>query len=181
MDQILGNLFYCFVYIDNIHVFSPNLSSHVQHLCNVLGLCHAQDLTIGLGKCEFGVPETKFLGHHLTSSGLRPLLKHTSAIRDFPPPWDKPGLQEFLVVINFYRRFLCNAAQVLAPLSNALKGLGKSLPWYDMLDSTFRRAKVLHASVLLASVLLASVPVLTQLILSPTPLCSLLLMLLTPM
>ena len=32
MDQILGNLPYCFVYIDDILVFSPNLSSHVQHL-----------------------------------------------------------------------------------------------------------------------------------------------------
>ena len=29
MDQILGNLPYCFVYIDDILVFSPNLSSHV--------------------------------------------------------------------------------------------------------------------------------------------------------
>ena len=31
MDQILGNSPYCFVYIDDILVFSPNLSSHVQH------------------------------------------------------------------------------------------------------------------------------------------------------
>ena len=32
MDQILGNLPYCFVYINDILVFSPNLTSHVQHL-----------------------------------------------------------------------------------------------------------------------------------------------------
>ena len=32
MDQILGNLPYCFVYIDNILVFSPDLSTHVQNL-----------------------------------------------------------------------------------------------------------------------------------------------------
>ena len=43
-------------------------------------------LTIGLGKCEFAVSKTEFLGHRLTSSGLHPLLKHTSAIQDFPPP-----------------------------------------------------------------------------------------------
>ena len=29
MDQILGNLPYCFVYMDDVLVFSPNLSSHV--------------------------------------------------------------------------------------------------------------------------------------------------------
>ena len=29
MDQILGNLPYCFVYIDDILAFSPDLTSHV--------------------------------------------------------------------------------------------------------------------------------------------------------
>ena len=119
MNQILGNLTYCFVYIDDILVFSPNLTSLIQHLREVLELC--------LGKCEFAVPETEFLGHRLTSSGLHPLPKHTSAIRDFPPPSDKPGLQRFLGMLNFYQPFLCNASQVLAPLTNTLKGPGKSL------------------------------------------------------
>ena len=39
MNQILGNLPYCFVYIDDILVFIPNLSSHIQHLQDVLELC----------------------------------------------------------------------------------------------------------------------------------------------
>ena len=80
MDQILGNLPYCFVYIDDILVFSPDLTSHVQHPKDVLELCHAHGLTIGLGKCMFAVLKMKFLGHHLTSSVFHPLPKHTSAI-----------------------------------------------------------------------------------------------------
>ena len=39
IDQILGNLPYCFIYIDIILIFSPNLTSHVQHLRDVLELC----------------------------------------------------------------------------------------------------------------------------------------------
>ena len=39
MDQILGNLPYCFVYIDDILIFSPDLTSQVQHLQDVLELC----------------------------------------------------------------------------------------------------------------------------------------------
>ena len=81
-------------------VFSSNLTFHVQHLRNVLELCRVHGLTIGLGKCEFAVPETEFLGHRLSSSGLHPLPKHTAAISDFPPPMDKPGLQPFLGMIN---------------------------------------------------------------------------------
>ena len=152
MDQILGNLPYCFVYIDDILIFSPDLQTHVQNLRDVLELCRVHGLTIGLSKCEFAVEETEFLGHHLSSSGLRPLSKHTSAITDFPPPSDKPGLQRFLGMINFYRRFLKNAAQILAPLTNALKGPGKSLLWTEDLNSAF----------LLAKKLLAAVPVLTH-------------------
>ena len=93
------------------------------------------------------VPETKFLGHRLSSSGLHPLPKHTSAIREFPPPMDKPGLQRFLGMINFYRRFLPSAARVLAPLTNALKGPGKSLHWNPKLDSAFSAAKLLLSAV----------------------------------
>ena len=67
-------------------------------------------LTIGLGKCEFAVAKTEFLGHRLTSSGLHPLQKHTSTIQDFPPTSDKPGLRRFFSMINFYQRFLRDAA-----------------------------------------------------------------------
>ena len=44
-------------------------------------------------------------------------------------------------MINFYRKFLRGAARVLAPLTDALKGPGKSLTWTPDLDSAFRHAK----------------------------------------
>ena len=50
-------------------------------------------------------------------------------------------------MINFYRRFLSDATQVLAPLTNALLGPGKSLQWSPVLFSTFSAAKLLLASV----------------------------------
>ena len=55
-------------------------------------------------------------------------------------------------MINFYRQFLRNAALVLTPLTNTLKGPVKSLLWSAVLNSAFRHAKLL----------LASVPVLTH-------------------
>ena len=54
-------------------------------------------------------------------------------------------------MINFYRRFLGNATQVLAPLTNDLKSPGKSLQWSPALDSVFHDVK-----------LLTSVPILTH-------------------
>ena len=35
MDQILGDLPFCFVYVDDILIFSPDEDTHVQNLCQV--------------------------------------------------------------------------------------------------------------------------------------------------
>ena len=50
-------------------------------------------------------------------------------------------------MLKFYRKFLRGATGVLAPLSDALKGPGKSLTWSVALYSAFCNAKDLLASV----------------------------------
>ena len=101
--------------------------------------------TVLLYWCQFAVKEIEFLGLRLTSSGCSPLLKHSAAISAFLQPSDKPSLQRFLGMVNFYRKFLCSTAQVLAPLTNALKGPGKSISWTPLTISAFNRAKLLSA------------------------------------
>ena len=49
MDQILGDLPYCFVYVDDILVFSKDLTSHIQHLWDMFLLCREYALK-GPGK-----------------------------------------------------------------------------------------------------------------------------------
>ena len=80
MDQVLGDLPFCFVYVDDILIFSKNLSSHVDHLLEVFLLCRQHGLTIGLPKCEFAVSKIEFLGHLLSSNGCLLLTKHSAAI-----------------------------------------------------------------------------------------------------
>ena len=140
MDQIFGDLPF-------ILVFSKNISSHVSHLRKVFELCRQHGLTIALPKCEFAVSEIEFLGHRVSASGCTPLSKHTDVIKDFPVPSDKLALQRFLGLLNFYRRFMKNAAGVLAPLTNALKGPGKSLVWSETLNSSFIKGKQLLLAV----------------------------------
>ena len=50
-------------------------------------------------------------------------------------------------MLNFFRKFLWGAAQVLAPLTDTLKGPGKSLSWSPVLDFAFTRAKDLLSSI----------------------------------
>ena len=69
MDQVLGDLPFCFFYMGNILIFSRNLSSHVKHLREVFLLCCQHGLKIGLPKCEFAVSKLEFLRHLLFTSG----------------------------------------------------------------------------------------------------------------
>ncbi len=45
------------------------------------------------------------------------------------PPQDVKQLQQFLGMVNFYRRFLPGIARTLQPLTDALKGAPKMLEW----------------------------------------------------
>ena len=79
MDQMIGNLPYCFVYINDILIFSPDLTSHVQHLQDVLGRVHG--LTIGLGKCEFAISET-------SSWAIASPVPASTLFQSTPPPFE---------------------------------------------------------------------------------------------
>ena len=72
---------------------------------------------------------------------------HTSAIKEFPTLTDKPALQRFLGIVNFYRKFIKDAALILAPLTNALKGPDKQLLWSSTMESLFLQAKRLLSAV----------------------------------
>ena len=90
-----------------------------------------------LPKCEIAVSEIEFLCHLLSASGCFHLLKHSADISAFPVPSDKPALQRFLGMLNFYWKFLLRAAGVLAPLTDTFRGPGNSLVWSLALDSAF--------------------------------------------
>ena len=67
-DQVLGNLLFCLVYVDDILIFSRDLYSHDDNLHKVFLLCYQHGLTIGLPKSEFAVSKIEFLGHLLSTT-----------------------------------------------------------------------------------------------------------------
>jgi len=93
MDNIFGDLLFCFIYLNDIHIFSPDLIFHQDHLQQVLQLCKDHGLTINLDKRVFVVSQVEFPSHHVSASGFAPLQKHCSTISQFPHLVDRPSLQ----------------------------------------------------------------------------------------
>ncbi|BHF60579.1 hypothetical protein SprV_0100354400 [Sparganum proliferum] len=122
IDRVLRGLPFVYAYIDDLLVASRNAEEHKEHLALVFDRLDQFGVVINPSKCVLGVPSLDFLGHHVDAQGLRPLSSMVEAIRDFPPPTSKRQLQRFLGMVNFYRRFLPNCADLMLPFTNLLSG-----------------------------------------------------------
>ena len=142
MDSVLSGLQFCFVYLDDVLVASPTHQEHVQHLEKVLQRLETHGLVLNAEKCQLGVKELDYLGHHVSATGITPIIGRVEAIKSFPQPKTVKQLQTYLGMVNFYRRFLPKAAQVLKPLTDSLKG-GKpgEVAWTKEMEEAFVDSK----------------------------------------
>ena len=69
-------------------------------------------------KCRIGYSEIEFVGHVITAEGHRPLPRLIEKIKIQKRPSSLRQLKAFLVLLNYYREFLPNVAQVSSPLYN---------------------------------------------------------------
>ena len=148
-DQALRGLDFSFVYVDDVLVSSRDEKEHEYHLRQVFERLASYGIKLNTAKCELGVTELQFLGHHVSEKGIRPLDEKVTAIRKFPQPRRQKELRRFLGMVNFYHRFLPNCAEVVRPLSALLKGSKKGvstmIDWTLKADAAFVAAKQMLA------------------------------------
>lgn len=153
MNEILGDLPFCYVYLDDILIFSKNEIEHKEHVRAVLKQLNEYGLTIQTSKCVFGVSELSFLGHLISEKGTKPLPNKVEPILNYPQPQTVKDLQRFLGVLNFFRRFLPKIAQHQVHLTSYLKGAKKNdktkLEWSKEAELDFKNCKELIANAVL--------------------------------
>ncbi len=114
MDRVMAGLPFVFVYIDDILVASPDAATHLEHLRAVFQRLQQAGLQLNVAKCSFSRGAVDFLGHRISAAGSRPLADKVVAITKHPLPNTVRELQQFLGMLNFYRRFLPSGARLLA-------------------------------------------------------------------
>lgn len=122
IHSVLRGLPFCFVYLDDVLVASKSESEHLNHLREVFNKLQEFGLIINTEKCAFSKPEVIFLGHLVNQQGIQPSPDRITAINSYKRPDTVKGLRRFLGMINFYRKFLPNAAQKQIILNNYLTG-----------------------------------------------------------
>ncbi|GBN21305.1 Transposon Ty3-I Gag-Pol polyprotein [Araneus ventricosus] len=142
MDNALQGLDFCFVYIDDLLIASSSLEEHLDHLKQVFGRLRKFGLVLNRDKCVFAVENLSFLGHKIDKYGITPLPEKVEAISNFPRPKTVQDLRRFLGMLNFFRRFLPQAAQKQLPLQKTLGKCKKRhktpLNWTDESDQAFQ-------------------------------------------
>ncbi|CAF4935385.1 unnamed protein product [Pieris macdunnoughi] len=122
VDEMTHNLNFCYTYLDDFLISSPDEETHYRHLRLLFERLKEYGMVINTSKCVFGAQEVTFLGCSVSSKGIRPLDTKVKVIKDYPTPKTVRELRRFLGMINFYRRFIKNAASFQTPLHSLLTG-----------------------------------------------------------
>ena len=88
-------------YVDNLIVFSDDMTSHISDLRQVLQKLKAAGFTLHGSKCFFGNVKAVHLGFEYSSTGVTPSLEKTKVVRDWPTPSCSKDVRYFLGLMNF--------------------------------------------------------------------------------
>lgn len=121
-EMLSGFHDFCFTYLDDFLVFSKSLEEHVVHLNMLLTRLDEWNMFLNLEKSLFAQQEVDFVGHHISSAGMRPITSKIEALKQLKPPTTVSQVRSFLGSINYYRQYLPNLAHSVSPINNLLKG-----------------------------------------------------------
>lgn len=117
-DHINDN---CVVYMDDILIFSTSLQEHMTTLRKIFRTLKEANLKIQVDKCDFLKKETQFLGHILTTHGIKPNSDKVNIIQNLKLPKTAKQIKSFLGMTGFYRKFVRDYAKIAFPMSRYLK------------------------------------------------------------
>ena len=107
-------------YMDDILVTGNTREEHESNLRQVFQRLQQYGLRINLSKCRFFQHTVEFLGHSISTDGIRPTDERIRGVVGAPVPTNKGELKSFLGLMTYNAKFLPQLATVLHPLYQLL-------------------------------------------------------------
>ncbi len=130
----------CLVYIDDIIVFGKSFEEHIHRVDEVLGRIKKAGLKLRPDKCHMMQTEVVFLGHVVSSAGIRPDPNNIAKIVNWPKPLNQKQVKQFVATGSYYRRFIKYFAKVARPLTELIRK-GKEFVWSEACEMHFHNSK----------------------------------------
>ena len=124
------------VFIDDILVYSRDEQEHEQHLKIVLHTLREKKLYAKLSKCDFWLKEVSFLGHIVSTEGIKVDPAKIEAVVNWKPPRSVTKVRIFLGLAGYYRRFVKGFSVIPSPLTKLLRK-GVKFEWSDKCQNSF--------------------------------------------
>jgi hypothetical protein len=115
---------------------------HDQNLRNALQRARERNLKMNKEKAKLRLTEVPYIGHLLTSDGIKPDPKKVEAIQNMPQPTDVPSVKRFLGMVNYLSKFLPNISTITEPLRQ-LEAKDVEWHWDENQQKAFEEIKKL--------------------------------------
>ena len=142
LDGLIGHI--CFVYLDDILIFSSTMQEHLEHVKLVVQRLRNHNLKVKPKKCEIAKTRIEYLSHIIENGTVRPNPKKIQAILDFKQPTSIRQLQAFNGMVSYYRKYIEQLTKIMTPLIQATTE--KKLEWTRELQTAFNNCKSVFLS-----------------------------------
>lgn len=147
MHEILkgNNWEKCLIYVDDVIVFGKTVDQHLENLSIILKKLKEAGIKLSPSKCDFFKKTMKFLGHVISSDGIKTDPEKIQKVKAWCLPKTKDELRTFLAFCNYYRKFVKNFAQHTILLEKMMTNETKksdALIWNDESMEAFENLKI---------------------------------------
>jgi len=142
MEGILGDLQWqkCLVYLDDIIVFGTDFDVAYSNLEEVFQRLIEAKLKLKPKKCFLFRNEVEYLGHLVSSEGIKPCANKVEAVKEWPTPENLKEVRGFLGLASYYRRFIPDFSEMASPLVHLTKK-DVRFEWGEAQESGFQALK----------------------------------------
>ncbi|WMV37697.1 hypothetical protein MTR67_031082 [Solanum verrucosum] len=122
MNQVLKPYLDQFVvgFIDDILIFSRSSEDYDKHLRIILKILKEKELYAKYYKCEFWLDEVAFLGHVVSTEGVKVDPSKIQTVVEWRPPKSPTEVRSFLGLAGYYIRFVKGFSIIASPLTKLL-------------------------------------------------------------
>lgn len=143
LDKVFSDLMpKVYHYVDDFIILSATFEEHMILLKEVARRLREAQLSISREKSSFCCKRVTFLGYVLTENGLEANPERVQPIIEYQRPTSIKALRRLIGLVGWYRRFMYNAAEMLAPLIDLTKGEPKKqIEWNERAEKAFEEVK----------------------------------------
>ncbi|GBM57834.1 Retrovirus-related Pol polyprotein from transposon 297 [Araneus ventricosus] len=130
----------CLVYFDDIIKVRRTFEEHLNNIRKVFQRLQRANLKLSPKKCRFFRKEVSYLGHIISSDGVKTDPEKTKTEVDWPRPATVHDLRSFLGLCTYYRRFVRNFSAIAKPL-HKLTEARSDFNWTEECEKSFSSLK----------------------------------------